>query len=190
MGRDCRRGISTLAALDFPLRPAMATFKSTRAAPAPFCRQGSPQFRAFGRTAGICLSAGFFRPQPYLFSLIAYSSPSGRSVGISNFHSCTPFEGYSLQCLRQLDTFIFKELKFDAALLVQHSYTPRMRSTQPVSPAAHLTARPTAAPLCFRRVGPAHPAGRGLMFRLAPGHGLVLGLLRATAWCCTSSGPR
>lgn len=111
-------------------------------------------------------------------------------MGISNFHSCTPFEGYSLQCPRQLDTFIFKELKFDAALLVQHSYTPRMRSTQPVSPAAHLTAPPTAAldqpPLfptrwsctsCGPRFGVTHPAG----------HDLVLRILRSAAGFCISA---
>ena len=113
-------------------------------------------------------------------------------MGASNFHSRIFVDGYSLRCPLELGTFNFKELKFDAALLVERPDTPRARSTQPRifgRASRSPSKRRTRPPLCFQRVCPPHPAGRGLVRLLRlwfgaappPGDGLVLRLLRPAA---------
>lgn len=146
-----------------------------RAAKAPLCQQSTRSSAPSAAPAAACKSAAFSRLQSFLFSLTDYSSPSGRSVGASNFHSRIFVDGYSLQCPRQLDTFNFKELKFDAALLVERPDTPRECSPSAVSSAApSVTPRSAAlaSPLfptrlsaisCGPRFGVAPPSGRGLV---------------------------
>lgn len=79
-----------------------------------------------------------------------------------------------MQCPRQLDTFNFKELKFDPALLAMRRNTPRKRSTQP-----RISSRALGSPFdCITRQTPLFPTRWS---RIPWGHGLVLRFLRATA---------
>ena len=94
-GRHSLPGISPLAALGKPLRPAIATCNSTRSATAPLCQQDTPQFRPFGRTRRGMSERSYLSAPAYLFSMFTSSQPPGRSDGASERCSCPLSDAHS-----------------------------------------------------------------------------------------------
>lgn len=148
----------------------------------PFCQHGTRQFRPFCRASRGMSKRSFLSAVALLVFVDCLLVIVGPQCGCITAPQLPPFGRLLVAAPRD------NLMRSVSRLEMQRRATGKAsgHSSRPQHPAPYLrprigkpSKRSTRPPLCFQHVAPTYPTG----------HGLALRILRATAWCYTSSGP-